>query len=125
MTEEAVLAFVRDSIGSAWSIELLLLLQREPRRSWSIDALVRELRGSSQLVQESIATLSAGGLLTATPNGEVAYDPKSRDLAELVSALAELYAHKPFAVLRTIFTSPSEKIRSFSDAFRFKKDSET
>jgi hypothetical protein len=105
-------------------VELLLLLEREPRRSWSVAALVHELRGSAQLVQESIAFLSAAGLVAAAAEGEYTYAPKSAELAELVAALADLYARKPFAVLRTIFTSPSDKIRSFSDAFRFKKINE-
>lgn len=124
MNEEAVLSFVRNALGSAWSVELLLLLQREPRRSWSADALVRELRGSTQLVEESVAFLAAAGLVEIAPRGEIAYKPRSPELAELVAALADLHAQKPFTVLRTIFTSPSDKIRSFSDAFRFKKSSE-
>jgi hypothetical protein len=124
VNEEAVLSFVRNSLGSAWSVELLLLLQREPRRSWSAAALIRELRGSIQLVEESIAILEAAGLATVNTNGELAYQPRSPELAELVAALADLHARKPFTVLRTIFTSPSDKIRSFSDAFRFKKGNE-
>lgn len=122
MTEEAVLSFVRDSLRSAWSVELLLLLYREPRRSWAVEAIVRELRGSTQLVSEGIAILETAGLVAVAPSGEISYRPKSAELAELVASLAELYAQKPFAVLRTIFASPSAKIRSFSDAFRFKKD---
>ena len=103
-------------------MELLLLLQREPRRGWSVADLVRELRGSAQLVQESVAALDAAGLIALAPTSEVQYSPRSAAIAELVTALAELYAQKPFTVLRAIFTSPSDKIRSFSDAFRFKKD---
>jgi hypothetical protein len=101
-----------------------LLLQREPRRAWSVDALVRELRGSAQLVQEGAAILLDAGLMAVAAGGEYIFEPKSAEVAALVSALAELYAQKPFAVLRAIFASPSEKIRSFSDAFRFKKSTD-
>ena len=44
--EETVLAFVRSAIKSAWSLELLLLLHRNPQVSWSNAALVRELRAA-------------------------------------------------------------------------------
>ena len=122
LTEEAVLSFVRSSIRSAWTLELLLLLRRDARRSWSIDDLVRELRGSVALVTESLNSLSALGLLPATPAEGYHYRAATPELDELVSALVLLYAQKPITVLRTIFTSPGDRIRSFSDAFLIKKN---
>jgi len=121
VTEEAVLAFVRSSIRSAWALELLLLLQRNSDQKWTSDALVRELRGSVQLVTENLATLTSAGLITVMEAGGYAYQPRSTELADLVSALVQLYAQKPVTVLRTIFTSPDDKIRSFSNAFLFRK----
>ena len=123
MNEEIVLSFVRSAIKSAWSLELLLLLHRNPEQSWTSEALIRELRGSEPLVDESLATLSAIGIVTVGEAG-ARYQPQSAEMAELVAALVELYAQKPITVLRTIFTSPSDKIRSFSDAFLFRKDSD-
>ena len=61
--EEAILSFVRSSIKSAWTLELLLLLHRERERSWRLEALVRELRGSVALVTESLKALSDIGLI--------------------------------------------------------------
>jgi hypothetical protein len=118
--EEAVLSFVRSAIKSAWSLELLLLLHRNKQRSWTGEELVRELRGSEHLVSESVGALSAAGLVEVTETG-ARYLPQSPELAALVAALVELYAQKPISVLRTIFTSPADKIRSFADAFLFKK----
>lgn len=121
MDEERVLSFIRSAIKSAWSLELLLLLQRDPRRAWPVAAIVRELRASEPSVRESVATLAAAGLVESD-GSEVHYAPSSNEMDELVMALVALYAQKPIMVLRTIFTSPSEKIRSFADAFRFRKD---
>jgi hypothetical protein len=120
LDEEAVLSFVRSAIKSAWSLELLLLLYRGPGQSWTGEALVRELRGSEHLVSDCVTTLAAAGIVELGEAG-VCYRPQSSELAELVAALVELYGQKPATVLRTIFTSPSEKIRSFSDAFLFQK----
>jgi hypothetical protein len=122
LDEELVLSFVRSAIKSAWSLELLLLLHRNPLQSWSGEALVRELRGSEHLVNESVATLGTAGVIKLGEDG-IRYQPQSNELAGLVAALVELHAQKPATVLRTIFTSPSDKIRSFSDAFLFQKKS--
>ena len=115
---------MRSSIKSAWSLELLLLLRRDPQQEWSAEDLVRELRGSLPLVDESLGTLSAAGLVVVDGAG-ARYEPRSPELAELTDALVDLHRGKPITVLRTIFTSPSDKIRSFSDAFLFRKSSET
>lgn len=121
MPEEAILSFVRSSIKSAWTLELLLLLNRDPKHSWRSEALVRELRGSAALVAENLKVLGNIGLITQIENDAYCYKPKSPELDALVSALAKLYAVKPITVLRTIFTSPSKKIKSFSDAFLLKR----
>ena len=120
MDEETVLSFVRSAIKSAWSLELLLLLYRNPQKAWTGKELVRELRGSEHLVSESVGMLSVAGLVELNDEG-ARYQPLSAELAELAAGLIELYAQKPTTVLRAIFTSPSEKIRSLSDAFLFKK----
>ena len=124
ITEETVLSFVRGSIKSAWTLELLLLLHRNRERTWELESLVRELRGSVVLVTENLKALGDAGLILLSENETYLYKPKSRELDDLVSALVELYALKPITVLRTIFTSPSDKIRSLSDAFLLKRDDE-
>ena len=120
MDEEIVLSFVRSAIKSAWSLELLLLLYRKPHQSWTGEALVRELRGSEHLVSESVAILGAAGLIALDEAG-ARYRPQSDAQAALVTALVELYGQKPLAVLKAIFASPGDKIRSLSDAFLFHK----
>jgi hypothetical protein len=123
--EEAILSFVRSSIKSAWSLEILLLLHRDRERSWKLETLVRELRGSAALVTESLKALSDAGLTALIESETCLYKPKSPELDALVSSLAELYRVKPITVLRTIFTSPSAKIRSFSEAFLLKRSDKT
>ena len=86
-----------------------------------METLVRELRGSAALVTESLRALSDVGLIASIENETCHYQPKSPELDVLVTSLAEYYRVKPTTVLRTIFTSPSEKIRSFSDAFLLKR----
>jgi hypothetical protein len=83
--------------------------------------LVRELRGSPALVAESLAALNAAGLVAATADGAYVYLPQTAELDEVAGGLAALYASKPLAVFHAIFATPEDKLRSFSDAFLFKK----
>ena len=48
---EDVLAFIRTTVKSVWSLELLLLLRRGAGRAWSADDLVREIRGSRAIAR--------------------------------------------------------------------------
>jgi hypothetical protein len=121
IAEEVVLAFVRSSIRSAWMLELLLLLRRDPRQQWTIEALVHEVRGSIALVTESLNVLKDIGLVSLTSVEAYFYKPESAQLDQMVAALIDLYRQKPTTVLRTIFTSPSDKIQSFSDAFLIRR----
>lgn len=120
MDEKEVLLFVRDRVRSAWTLELLLVLYRAPH-PWRREALVRELRATDALIAENLSLLQSAGLIASTDADHYVYHPDTPALANLVAALAELYAQKPITVLRTIFTAPNDKIRSFSDAFLFKK----
>jgi hypothetical protein len=114
MAEETILCFVRNSIKSAWALEILLLLHRDRGRRWRLETLVRELRGSAALVSKSLKMLSGAGLVMPVEDEACLYKPKSPELDVLVSSLAELYRVKPITVLQAIFTSPNETTTRFS-----------
>jgi len=124
VSEDDVLQFVRSRVPSAWTLELLLLLHRERTSVWTCEALVRELRATLSLVMQNLAVLVDAGLVEETPEGRYTYRPRTPELAALIDDLAALYTQKPITVLRTIFTTPSDKIRLFADAFFFKKRDE-
>jgi len=97
-------------VPSAWTLDLLLLLHRDPRSSWSCEALVRELRGTLELVIQNLGVLITAGLVAETDDGSYAYRPLSPELAALADRLAALYAQKPVAVRNAIF-APSDQVR--------------
>jgi len=103
MNEDDVLRFVCDSIPSAWTLELLLLLFRERLSAWSCEALVRELRATLILVMQNLAVLVDAGLVMETDDGRYRYRPKTPELATLIDDLAALYTKKPVTVLNAIF----------------------
>jgi biotin operon repressor len=122
INEEDVLSFAGTSIRSVWTLEMLLLMSRSATRAWSAEALARELRASESIVSNGLSELQAAGLVIHEQGATFRYGPASAALDDLVRSLAQLYRERPFAVTRAIFASPSEKLRSFADAFRFKKD---
>lgn len=112
---------VETSFGSVWALELLLVLCREPLRSWTAEELVQELRSSSLVVTQSIENLQAAGLALAEEAGTVRYGPASREQDDLVKELDFEYRIKPAAIRRLIIQNPIDKLRSFANAFNLKK----
>jgi hypothetical protein len=113
---------VEYSFGSVWALELLLLLRRGREHQYRTEELVRELRSSDAVVAESIERLVAAGLVLMGENGAVRYAPASDAQDALVQQLEEEYRVRPAAIRRVIVQGPAEKLKSFSDAFRLKRD---
>lgn len=122
MIPDHVLQFVRRHIKSVWTIDLLFVMRRSGDRSWTLDELARELRGNRNLVEEVLSALRGAGLLEAESGGTHRYRPASTELDALAADLERLYAERPVALIKEIASAPNEKIQSFADAFRIKKD---
>ena len=122
--ERALPQRVRQLIGSAiptvWALELLLFLKRNGEHVWSVDQLVRELRGSVLLVTENLIQLQRAGLVTAQGTDRYRYLPATPALAGLVDELEKYSAERPFAVRDAILAAPHSRIQLFADAFRMK-----
>lgn len=114
--------FIQSSIGSVWTLELLLFLRRNSGRTWTSDELIRELRASASIVAEGLSHLQAAGLVLPEPEDVFRYAPASAALDGLVARLDELYRERPSAVTQIIFGGHNEKLHRFADAFRLKKD---
>ena len=119
---EELLAFIRDTFGSVWAIELLLLLKKDPKRSWSTAELVTELRASEHIVKTFGEQLMAAGLVVADGTGAYRYGPAARPLARLADETEALYARRPDAVRRMIVITAVGDLDAFADAFRLRKD---
>ena len=84
--------------------------------------MVAELRGSDLVVSQSLATLSAAGLIVSEADGSARYAPASDDLDRMVEQAEALYASSPDAVRRMIVAAANPGITAFADAFRLRKD---
>lgn len=121
IADDDILGFIRSSFRSVWSLELLLLLKRQPR-PWAPSELVAALRASELIVAQSLDALTAAGLVAADETKSAAYRPASARLGDLVDGAESLYARSPDAVRRLIVGASAGGLAAFADAFRLRKD---
>jgi hypothetical protein len=121
VTDDDLSAFIAHSIGSVWTLELLILLKRDSDRGWDEQSMIRELRSSPVVVQEAIQRLQNAGLVMRTDEGLFRYQAASVPLDKLANEIAELYATKPMAVIKAVIDGRTDKLRAFSDAFKLKE----
>jgi len=114
-----LIAFVRAHIRSVWTLELMLVLKRDPAQAWTPDALVRELRGSTALVGEGLRRLEQAGIVLSDGPGSYRYAAASSAVASLCDTLEAEYKARPVAVTNLIASSP-DKIQMLADAFKLK-----
>lgn len=118
--DEDLSRFITSSFSSVWSLELLLLMKREPR-AWPRDELIKAMRASELVVSGALDSLVTGGLASISEQGAV-YMPVSQAVATLVDEAERLYALKPDTVRRMIVGSAASGITAFAEAFRLRKD---
>ena len=122
MIEPDLLDFIRSSIRSVWTLELVLAMRRHPGQSFTPAQLVAELRASDLVVSEGLNVLGSAGLVSADRDGTYRYAPASPTIEHLVQRLERLHGERPMAVTKAIFSAPSDKLQVFADAFRLTKD---
>lgn len=121
VSQDETARFIRSSFRSVWSLELLLLLKREPR-PWARGEIVAALRASDLVVSQGLDALVVAGLVAVEESGCAAYRPVSGETAALVDAAESFYARSPDAVRRMIVAASTGSLGAFADAFRLWKD---
>ncbi len=112
--------FLRTGIPSTWALDALRLLKSAPDRSWTPAMLSAELRGTLKMVEEILPGLKRWSLVSEH-DGSWRYAADNA-LDGTVAELMQIYAERPVTVIAEIALSPNEKLHTFIDAFRVKKD---
>lgn len=121
---EDVRSFLRAHIESVMQLEVLLCLRRRPDVAHDPTELSRELGGSVDAAISCLRELERSRLVVRDDPDELThrYAPADRDLAGAVDLLADTYAKRKVAVVTEIFSQPKDDLRSFSDAFRLRRE---
>lgn len=117
---EEIKNFINAHIRSVGHLEVLFLLGDDPARSWTAEMVSGELRTNPTYALSQLKELTAAGLVSFM-NGKYAStsDPQ---LLDLVYKLRSAYNIKRSTVINYIYDQPLEKIKSFAEAFKLKKD---
>jgi hypothetical protein len=120
---EDVRQFIAEHINSVAELEVLLLLKGQPDRTWSADDISRALYTTPEMAATQLAELQARGLLGAAEGVRVyQYRPGSEELHRLISRLEEIYQQRRVSVITQIYSKPVDRVRTFADAFRLRKE---
>ena len=116
--------FITEHIDSVMQLEVLLLLAEQPAKAWTAAELAQLLRIDAAWVEGQLRSMGGRGVVGVTEASppQFRYEPRSAELGDTVSELARAYADRRVTVIGLIFSKPVDKIRSFADAFRLRKD---
>jgi len=121
-----VRTLIASHINSVVQLELLLLLHATPDRARSTADIGQELRIDPGWVLAQLRELVAAGLVVTTADGpppSFRYWPSRPELHDAVQGLAIAYAQRRVKIISLIFAAPpTDPIRSFTDAFRLRKE---
>ena len=121
---EELRAFIDETIPSLDAAEMLVLLALHPEQRYSVGSVVESMRPTSVSEAAAKAYLQhfhERSLVVERDGDSYQYAPARPELDALVRALTRVYNERPVTLVRVIYASKDEKIRSFADAFRLKK----
>lgn len=117
-----------EHIDSVVRLEVLLLLESVPHQSYSPDELARELRIDPRWATTEASELVTRGLAAQAglPDApRFIFAPRTRELAQAVTDLAQVYQQRRVAVVTAIYRAPDEAppdpVQSFADAFDLRR----
>ena len=114
--------FLARYIQSVEQLEVLLLLQDQPNRSWSPGDVYSVIRSSEASIASRLKAFAKDGFLAEENDGRYRFAPQNTDLRAAVEQTAAAYKTWRIRVVEAIFTPPSDPVQSFADAFKLRKD---
>jgi hypothetical protein len=113
--------FLVGHVRSLAHLEVLFFLHQRPNQDLTAEVISRELRTNKNYALTQLDELSAFSLIKKVAEQTFVYVPDEQ-LDALLEKTALVYKKQRVTIIGLFYNQPSERIRSFSDAFRFKKD---
>jgi DNA-binding MarR family transcriptional regulator len=120
MIPSDVRTFLDRSIAAVEQLEILLLLQQQPERSWDAAAIADRLRLAPAAAAAHLEALSRRSLLDVRIGGQMRYrfGPASDALRAIVDRLADVHRSQRTAVNSYLAARRLRSLHEFSEAFR-------
>lgn len=119
---QTVRTLILERIDSVVQLEVLLLLYGSPDRARTAQEVAQELRIDASWAQGQLGELAARGLAADEGNDAFRYAPGTPELDRAVAQMSRDYTERRVRIITLIFSKPVDKLRSFADAFRLRKD---
>ena len=117
-----VQAFIREHLSSVAQLELLLLLHGNPGRPFTTESAAEALRIDPAWAGAEIDGLRKRGLFAEVDRGTFCYEPVTDQLGQTIDRLASAFSTHRVSVITLIFSTPSDNVGSFADAFKLRSD---
>jgi hypothetical protein len=116
--------FIDQNIQSVAQLEALILLRRESQRDWNAEEIGRALYIPPDLAATLLADFGRRGLakVVVQPNVRYTYQIADAGVDQLISEIASAYQDRRVALISLIYSKPLNKVQTFADAFRLRKE---
>jgi DNA-binding IclR family transcriptional regulator len=118
---DAVLAFVDRHIESIEQLEVLLLLAGSGR-ALSAAEIFQKIQSSQSSIEQRLGSLVTAGFVTRNEKGLYFFEPKEEAVRATVMDLADAYRTRRVRIIEAIYARKTDAVRTFADAFKFRKD---
>ena len=120
---ESVIRFIRDRIDSVPHLETVLLLAKEPSRTWTGEEIAARLYIGADAARAILQDLVRRQLAAARPDGAAwHYDERWDPTGEEMTTVERTYRQQLVRVASLIHSKGSAALRDFARAFDLKKD---
>ena len=113
--------FINEHVESLAQLEVLLMIRAAADRSWTAQAIAGKLSIMPEMSSALLADLVRHGFATKDQQ-RFQYRSAGEETDRLIDRLAQLYVERRVAVTTEIYSKPLNKVKTFADAFRFRKE---
>jgi hypothetical protein len=96
-------------------------LRRDSQQAWTAASLAKALYITPAMAAALLLDLARRGVAVSTEE-DFRYQCKSEEVDRIIGKLAKLYEDRRVAVISAIYSKPLNKVQTFADAFRLRKE---
>jgi hypothetical protein len=113
--------FIAQHVESLAQLEVLLYLREYVARELHPGEIINRLAITSEMAAAILADLVRRGFAVKL-GAKFRYQPASEEIGRMIDLLAETYRDRRLAVTTEIYSRPLDKVKTFADAFRIRKE---
>jgi hypothetical protein len=116
--------FIDQNVESLAQLEALLLMRQDPACNWDAAGIAKALYVPPELAETLLAEFVRRGFARSKQDSplQYSYSPADQALSQLIDRVAAAYQDRRVAIISLIYSKPLNKVQTFADAFRLRKE---